>query len=297
MPTAAARARRFERITSVLACPRCRGRLQFSSDAASCAACGVRFPIRDERIYFIDVAKRADDFDRLKGWLKKRLGRAYYSIGVRVLAPTFPMNFARRVQRHVDPAAALVVDAGSGNHRLHPDIICVDMFDYDEVDVVCMLDALPFRAGAVDAFVSRSVLEHVAAPHAVVAEFHRCTRAGGVGVHVIPFLYPFHASPGDYHRFTHRGHELLFADWVTVERMNPTGPVSVALLHAIEMISTVFSFGFASAKSVVYLGLCGLLFPLKFLDAPFVGRPAFMGCAASILSVIRKPADDVTSRV
>jgi hypothetical protein len=39
---------------------------------------------------------------------------------------------------------------------------------------------------------------------------------------------------------------------------------------------------------VVYLMLCAVLFPLKFLDAPFVGRPAFMGCAASILSVVRK---------
>jgi len=297
MSTVAARTRHFERITTVLACPRCGGRLEFYPDVAPCVECGARFPIKNQRIYFIDVPERADDFDRLKGWLKKRLGHAYYSIGIRVLAPTYPLNFTRRMLRHVNPETSLVVDAGSGNHRIHPDIICVDMFDYDEVDIVCTLDALPFRAGAVDAIVSRSVLEHVRAPYAVVKEFHRCTRAGGVGIHMIPFMYPFHASPGDYHRFTHRGHELLFADWVTIERMNPTGPVTVALLHAIETTATLLSFGSESVKSIAYLGLCGLLFPLKFLDAPFVGRPVFMGCAASILSVVRKSVDDTTSGI
>jgi hypothetical protein len=105
---------------------------------------------------------------------------------------------------------------------------------------------------------------------------------------MIPFLYPFHASPFDFHRFTHRGHELLFVDWVTVERTNPSGPVTVALAHFIEAVSTLVSVNREPMKSVAYLFLCGLLFPIKFLDAPFVGRPAFMGCAASILSVVRK---------
>jgi hypothetical protein len=42
-------------------------------------------------------------------------------------------------------------------------------------------------------------------------------------------------------------------------------------------------------KSVVYLLLCVLLFPVKFLDALFVDREAFRGSAASILSIVRKP--------
>ena len=259
------------------------------ADAAVCRSCPARYPIRNHRIYFIEVPERDDEFDRLKGWLKKRLGRAYYTVGVRVLAPTFPFNFARRVRRYVDPALALVVDGGSGNNRVHPDIISVDMFDYDAVDVVCALDKLPFRDGAVDALVSRSVLEHVAAPGAVLAEFGRCTRPGGIGIHMIPFLFPYHASPTDYHRFTHEGHDILFHGWEIIERTNPTGPVTVALLHLIEVLSTILSFNNQRTKSVAYLMLCALLFPLKFLDAPFIDRAAFLGSAASIISVIRKP--------
>jgi SAM-dependent methyltransferase len=282
------RRRRFERVRAVLACPRCHGALAYSAAAARCGACAVDYPIRDHRVYFIDVPQREDEMDRLKGALKRMLGQAYYKIGVHWLAPTFPLNFGQFIARHVDPSSQFVVDAGSGNHRLHADAICIDLFDYEVVDIVCALDALPFRSATIDAFVSRSVLEHVPAPARVVGEFHRCTRTGGLGIHVIPFLFPFHASPADYHRFTHRGHDMLFQGWQPVLRTNPTGPVSAWLLQLIEVLSTVLSLNVARVKSFFYLALCGILFPLKFLDAPFVNRSAFMGSAASILSVVRK---------
>ena len=284
------RAQRLERLKPALACPRCQSALEFDATAVICTPCAAQYPIRDGRVYFVECPERSDELDRLKGWLKDRLGRAYYTVGIRILAPTFPFNFAARVRRYVDPAAALVVDAGSGNNRIHPDIICVDMFDYDAVDVVCGLDALPFRTASVDAFVSRSVIEHVPAPATVVCEFDRCTRPGGYGIHMMPFLFPFHASPADYHRFTHEGQRMLFSRWQHVETMNPTGPVTVALVVLLEALATILSFNRPGPKSVIYLLLCGVLFPLKFLDWPFVDRRAFLGCAATILSVVRKPA-------
>ena len=288
-PAAEARARRLERIKPLLRCPACRSRLAFDENAAHCATCGKSYPIERSRLYFIGVPAREDELDRVKGWLKRRLGQRYYSIGIWLLAPTYPLNFRKWVLRYADPATRLIIDAGSGNHRLHPGIICVDTCDYDAVDLVCDLQRLPFDDNAADAIVSRSVLEHVEHPAAAVAEFYRCTKPGGLGIHVIPFLFPFHASPADYHRYTHRGHDVLFAAWETVTRTNPTGPVTVLLLHAVETIATAASFGVERAKAVVYLLLCGLVFPLKFLDAPFVNRHAFLTVAASILSVVRKP--------
>lgn len=284
----AAGARRLARVQSIAVCPTCRGELAWSADEARCGDCGAAFPIRNGRIYFVAVPQRDDDLDRVKGWLKRTFGRAYYTIGVRLLAPTFPFNFARFVTRRVDPAAGIVIDAGCGNHRLHEDIIGADLFDYDAVDVVCSLGALPFRDNAVAAIVTRSVLEHVPAPHAVVSEFRRCTRAGGLNMHLIPFLFPEHASPDDFHRFTVHGQDVLFAGWDLVERTNPGGPVSAALSHFIDVLATVLSANVTAIKSVVYLALCGLFFPLKFLDAPFVNRGAFLGSSATILSVVRK---------
>ncbi len=289
--TETARARRVARIRPVLACPGCRGALTYSSSEARCGACARGYPIRHERIYFVDVPTRGDDLDRVKGWLKRTLGQAYYTIGIQFVAPTFPLNFGRVVTRHINPSSSLVVDAGSGNHRLHPDIVSLDFFDYDAVDIVCTLDALPFRSNTIDAVVSRSVLEHVEDPDDVVKEFHRCTKIGGLGIHVIPFLFPAHSSPKDYHRLTPDGHDILFKSWEPVSRTNPTGPVTVALLYFIEVASTILGFGIARLKSLTYLLLCGVMFPLKFLDIVFVNRPAFLASAASVLSVVRKTSE------
>jgi len=105
---------------------------------------------------------------------------------------------------------------------------------------------------------------------------------------MIPFVFPEHASPSDFHRFTTHGHDVLFDRWELLHRTNPGGPVSAALLHFVEVASTVLSANVAPVKSVVYLALCAIVFPVKFLDAPFVNRPAFTASSASILSVVRK---------
>ncbi len=228
--TEAARAVRVARIRPVLACPECRGALTYSSTRARCEACSRLYPIRRERIYFVDAPSRVDDLDRVKGWLKRILGHAYYSVGIQLLAPT-------------------------------------------------------------DAVVSRSVLEHIPDPADVVREFHRCTKIGGIGIHMMPFLFPVHASPVDYHRFTPAGHDILFKCWDCVSRTNPTGPVTVLLLHVIEVLSTILGLGIARLRSLAYLFLCGVTFPLKFLDVIFVNRPAFMSSAASVLSVVRKTSE------
>jgi SAM-dependent methyltransferase len=286
--TERARKARLTRVTTALVCPTCHGTLACSESAVRCGPCAAEYPVRHGRIYFVDVPAREDDFDRVKGWLKKVLGQAYYTVGIQFFAPTFPLNFTRVVTRHIDPSSMVVVDAGSGNNRLHPDIIGIDVFDYDAVDIVCRLEALPFRAGVIDAIVSRSVLEHTPDPAEVVREFHRCTKTGGIGIHMIPFLFPAHASPVDYHRFTPDGHDILFSAWHRVSRTNPTGPVTVLLLYVIEVLSTILGLGVPRLRSLAYLFLCGLTFPLKFLDFIFVNRPAFLPSAASVLSVVRK---------
>jgi SAM-dependent methyltransferase len=168
-------------------------------------------------------------------------------------------------------------------------MICIDLFDYDAVDVVCDLAALPFKPCSVDAFVSRSVLEHLPDPEKVVRGFYQCTRPGGMGLHLIPFLFPFHASPCDFHRYTHKGQEILFKDWNIVRQTNATGPVTLGLITGIELLSILFSFGSEKLKPYVYLLLCGLLFPLKYLDVFFVGRKSFLTLAPTIVLVLRKP--------
>lgn len=282
---------RLERIRHLLACPGCRGTLRFEPAVATCDGCGKHYPERAGKLYFVAQPAQTEDAQaHLKERLKQWLGRYYYSIGVNVLAPNYPFNYRRAILRRVDPAREIVVDVGSGNHRVHHDLICIDLFDYAAVDIVCDVAALPFRDGSVDACVSRSMLEHVTEPQRVVAEFHRVTRPDGMGLHLIPFLMPFHASPYDFQRYTDRGAALLFRDWELVEQYPPTGPVSTLLNVLVEFLAILFSFGSARAKALLYFGFCGLLFPLKYLDAPFVNRRAFLTLAPGILTIVRKPS-------
>jgi SAM-dependent methyltransferase len=281
---------RLARFLPALACPACDAPLDALPAALLCSGCGVRYPVRNGRAYFVAVPEPSDDeLDSLKGWLKRKLGRWYYVVGVRVFAPTYPFGFARRLRRALDCSTRLVVDAGCGADRVAEDALGVDLYDYPAVDVVCDLARLPFRPGSLDAIVTRSVLEHVPDPEAVVRGFLRCTRAGGLGMHQVPFLFPFHAAPHDYRRFTHMGLRRLFAGWQVSEQVNAAGPVTLALLAFIELVSTLLSFGRPGPKALVYLMLCAVLFPLKLLDAPFIGRAAMLPMAPSIFLHVVKP--------
>lgn len=280
---------RLEKIKPALACPNCHGELAFTATAALCAPCSATYSIKAGKIYFVAVpAKSEDAQDQLKERLKRLLGKYYYSVGVDILAPNYPFNFARVVRRHIDPATHLVVDVGSGNNRIAETVICLDLFDYDNVDVICDVYKLPFKPGSVDAFVSRSMLEHVPYPAKVVEQFHRFSKAEALGLHLIPFMMPFHASPYDFQRYTHKGAEVLFHDWNIVEQSTPTGPISLLLNITVEFFSILFSFGNARMKAMVYFGACAIVFPLKFLDVLFINRKSFITMAPSILTVVRK---------
>jgi SAM-dependent methyltransferase len=281
---------RLERLKPILCCPNCWGGLDFKKSSAACRKCSAIYPIRNGRIYFVRVPEHTDELDKIKGRLKKWLRKYYYTIGISIIAPTYPFNYIRWIRRYLNPDTQIVVDVGCGNNRIDEHVICLDLFDYDAVDILCDLSALPFKPNSVDAFVSRSVLEHVPDPARIVGHFHRCTKDGGLGLHLIPFLFPFHASPGDFQRYTHKGLEQLFREWEIVEQTNATGPITLGLLCIIELLSIIFSLGQAQVKGVIYLLLCGILFPLKYLDALFVNRKTFLTLAPSIFTVVRKHA-------
>ena len=70
-------------------------------------------------------------------------------------------------------------------------------------DVVHDLEKpLPFEDSSYDWVVLCNALEHVFEYRALLQEAARVARSGGGLVVVVPFLFPLHPSPEDYHRFT-----------------------------------------------------------------------------------------------
>ncbi|GCD21491.1 hypothetical protein CTKZ_30530 [Cellulomonas algicola] len=96
--------------------------------------------------------------------------------------------FAGRVVRHLD------IHAGPG----------VDVV----ADVHALSTAVP--AGEYALVVSRSLLEHVAAPWLVAAEIGKVLAPGGLTCHVVPWTWPTHAQPNDFWRLSDAGLRQLF---------------------------------------------------------------------------------------
>lgn len=65
--------------------------------------------------------------------------------------------------------------------------------------------SLPFRISSVDAVLMREILEHIHSPVEAIAEAHRVLRPGGILCGSVPFMFPVHADPSDYFRYTGEG--------------------------------------------------------------------------------------------
>jgi len=183
------------------------------------------------------------------------------------------------------PGGSLVVSVGSGSAKTSDRVVNIDIVPFENVDIVSYAHQIPFKDGSVDGIVAEVLLEHVENVGEVINEFHRVLRPGGKVYVTAPFLYPFHAVPGDYNRWTISGLKLLFSAF-KVERVEVyAGPVTTVVLSIAYFLALPFSIiGVTFSEYVAYLFLV-LLFPLKFLDPLFRKLPG-AHYSASIFSAV-----------
>lgn len=79
------------------------------------------------------------------------------------------------------------------------------------------IQRLPFKKESIDVILCSAVLEHIPEPHEAVNEMYRVLKCGGSLLGYVPFLYPYHASPSDYYRFTEEGIKFLFRDYSKIK--------------------------------------------------------------------------------
>jgi SAM-dependent methyltransferase len=68
---------------------------------------------------------------------------------------------------------------------------------------------LPIATASIDTVLLLDVLEHLPRPEQAIAEIWRVLRPGGTFILQIPFLYPLHDTPYDFHRWTEHGLHTL----------------------------------------------------------------------------------------
>ncbi len=108
-----------------------------------------------------------------------------------------------------------ILDAGAGCGVWRPllekrgRVVAVDLSTHGDPNAAADLKELPFRDGTFDAAFCSQVLEHDAAPAALLGELHRVLKGGGTLVLTAPHLSRLHDAPDDFHRFTGQGLRLL----------------------------------------------------------------------------------------
>lgn len=76
-------------------------------------------------------------------------------------------------------------------------------------DIFGDAQALPVASSSIDTVLLLDVLEHIPNPDICISEISRVLKSGGTLVLQVPFLYPMHDEPLDFHRWTSHGLEQL----------------------------------------------------------------------------------------
>jgi SAM-dependent methyltransferase len=167
-------------------------------------------------------------------------------------------------------AGAAVLDAGAGESR-HRDIfsrqryVAVDLavgdpqWNYQKLDVIGDLTALPFASGAFDAVLNVVTLEHVRDPALALREMGRALKPNGRLLLIAPQDWEVHQSPHDFFRYTRHGmrHLLEQAGFDGIE-IQPAGGyfrlLSRRLLNGLQFFS-------GGARWLLFLPAAVLLVP------------------------------------
>ncbi len=90
-----------------------------------------------------------------------------------------------------------------GRVKSHIGVDLADGFYKPEhVDLIGSAYSVPAPDGCADAVISSQVIEHLETPLVAIAETHRILKSGGLFFLSFPFLYPIHAEPRDFMRYT-----------------------------------------------------------------------------------------------
>ena len=145
------------------------------------------------------------------------------------LAPRLPFSGWRKY--FPDFKSSIVVNLGCGTQRLDANIINIDFVSFPHVEIV------------------------------------RVLKKGGILYVNTPFLYPYHAAPYDYSRWTLSGLSNLFGEEMELVVSGPRGGVfCLYIITTAHLIGQLFSFGNDKFYRIFNHLTLGILAPLKYFD-------------------------------
>ena len=97
--------------------------------------------------------------------------------------------------------------------------------DYStDPDILSTAENIPSKDNIYDAALIIELLEHVENPREVLKETYRVIKKDGIALVTMPFMYPVHADPNDFQRWTKSKmeNEIILAGF-KIEKIEPMG--------------------------------------------------------------------------
>lgn len=176
-------------------------------------------------------------------------------------------EFLRLCMENVAVPNILIIGSGEvgvGVNALYDssaNIVGIDVYDSDTVDLICDGHFLPFADMTFDGVWIQAVLEHVVRPDDVVKEIHRVLKSDGIVYAETPFMQQVHEGAFDFGRFTLLGHRYLFRHF-TVVRMGGVGGPGEVLAWSIRS----FVIGIFRLRTLALVMWVLTVVPLKIFD-------------------------------
>lgn len=134
--------------------------------------------------FFNPISLRDDVREQLKVFFSKHLSSDMVVYDVGCGDKPFAPFLKNRIAQHIG------VDIEDG------------FYHKDHIDLIGTASCIPAKAGYADAVISSQVFEHLDAPLDSLKEANRILKKGGLLFLAFPFMYPMHALPHDYGRYT-----------------------------------------------------------------------------------------------
>ena len=212
----------------------------------------------------LTISDRAGPENDIKEFFKRWPG--FYSFMYDFFSPIYFGGLSPRSFLKKYPNTGLCLNLGSGTRRIDAQVLNVDIANYDGVDVVADITKLPYSDGGIARIICDQTLEHLHNPEQAIMEIRRVLAPGGYGYISTPFMYPFHASPSDYQRWTHVGLKHLLKDFEIIEIGVRSGPFSTFTVHLCYLFASLLSFGNERLYWLIVYSMGIPLFPVKCLD-------------------------------
>jgi len=262
--------------------------MQRNGNAFECRACNQKYALHNNALFIVSGStdKVINPLDKIKLLLKpfSRL----YALLIKIVSPVYVGKTLSSFVKHNIFEGRLYLNLGSGNMRLHQDIINVDFIHYPNVDLVADISSIPLVNECCDGVYIIGVLEHVENPCTVIDEVHRLLKPGGFVYSFFPFMQGYHASPHDYFRTTHEGVKTLFKDFNDITIVLAGGPTSGFLWVLQEWLAMILSLGIRPLYYFWLIVLMCMTFPIKFIDIILLHHPMAANITSGFTIVAKK---------